>query len=189
MTDYIELNKTYPSPLAEDKSLQMVRGGYIMNGKGWSYIPENQYDEIWEWEEKYKPINNPNEKWETNDFETYGEDLDFVKQHDDDVIWTWCTSDGDGWDYVNQGWHYANRMGYHIASVPYQAGQPDQYAWRIEGEIEFHDGEYAGERLTTGGDYLDEEDTAELVKIGTEQGLDAMVQYIKTHQLEWCIWQ
>ena len=76
-----------------------------MNGKGWSYIPENQYDEIWEWEEKYKPINNPNEKWETNDFETYGEDLDFVKQHDDDVIWTWCTSDGDGWDYVNQGWH------------------------------------------------------------------------------------
>lgn len=159
-----------------------------MNGKGWSYIPENQYDEIDEWREKYKPIDNPHTDGD-DFFESYGEDLDFVKQHDDDVIWTWCTSDGDGWDYVNQGWHSANRMGYHIASVPYQEGQPDQYAWRIEGEIEFHDGEYAGERLTTGGDYLDEEDTAELVQIGTEQGLDAMVQYIKTHQLEWCIWQ
>ena len=159
-----------------------------MNGKGWSYIPENQYDEIDEWREKYKPIDNPHTDGD-DFFESYGEDLDIVKQHDVDVIWTWCTSDGDGWDYVNQGWHSANRMGYHIASVPYQEGMPNQYAWRIEGEIEFHDGEYAGETLTTGGDYLDEDKTAELVQIGTEQGLDAMVQYIKTHQLEWCIWQ
>lgn len=159
-----------------------------MNGKGWSHTPANQSDEIEEWEEKYKPINNPNEKWETNDFETYGKDVEIVKQYDEKFIWTWCTSDGDGWDYVNQGWHYANRMGYHIASVPYQEGQPDQYAWRIEGEIKFHDGEWGGERLLTGGDYLDEDKTAELVKIGTKQGVDAMVAYIKDNKLEWCIW-
>ena len=164
-----------------------------MNGNGWSYIPANQYDEIEEFKEKYKPIDNPvaKNKWGIKDdfFESYGQDYEFVALQPDDVVWTWCTSDGDGWDYVHQGWHSANCMGYYIASVPYQEGMPNQYAWRIEGEIEFHDGEYAGETLTTDGDYLDEDRTAELVKIGTKQGLDAMVQYIKDNELQWCIYQ
>jgi hypothetical protein len=162
----------------------MVTGGYIMNGKGWTYTPENQTDEIWEWEEKYKPINNPNESWETNYFDTYGKDVEIVKQYDDKFIWTWM--DGDDWDFVYQGWHFANRFGYHIASVPYKEGEPNQYAWRIEGRIEFHSGEYEGLDLTTGGDYLDEDRTTELVKIGTKQGVDAMVAYIKDNKLEDC---
>jgi len=186
VTDYIEPLRTYPSALAEDTSLQQIKGGYVLKNKAFTYTAENQTDEIWEWEEKYKPINNPNEKWATNYFDTYGKDVEIVKQYDEKFIWTWCNSDGDGWDYVNQGWHSANRFGFHIASVPYQKGEPDQYAWRIEGEIEFHDGEYEGETLTTGGDYLDEDKTTELVKIGTKQGLDAMVAYIKANDLEDC---
>ena len=184
MTDYIELNRTYPSTWSGDTSLQMVTGGYALKNKGFTYTAENQTDEIWEWEEKYKPINNPNESWETNYFDTYGKDVEIVKQYDDKFIWTWM--DGDGWDYVNQGWHSANRFGYHIASVPYKEGEPNQYAWRIEGRIEFHEGKYEGLDLTTGGDYLDEDRTAELVKIGTKQGVDAMVAYIKANDLEDC---
>jgi hypothetical protein len=69
-------------------------------------------------EEKYKPIKNhfssdPNEVM----FETYGEELEFVKAQDPKYIWTYLQ--GDDCDLICAGYHYVNRLGYHISSVPW----------------------------------------------------------------------
>jgi hypothetical protein len=71
-----------------------------------------------EFEEQFKPIKNHL----TNDpnsimFETYGEELDFVRAQDENCIWTYA--DGDYCSYVSSGYHFVNRIGYHITEVPF----------------------------------------------------------------------
>jgi hypothetical protein len=71
-----------------------------------------------EFEEQFKPIKNHL----TNDpdsimFETYGEELDFVRAQNPNVIWTYA--DGDYCSYVSSGYHFVNRIGYHITEIPF----------------------------------------------------------------------
>jgi|5_EtaG_2_1085323.scaffolds.fasta_scaffold06106_3 hypothetical protein len=54
-------------------------------------------------------------------FETYGEDLEFVKSFDNKFIWTIIESDDK--QYIVQGFHYVNRLNYLIASVPFFNGK------------------------------------------------------------------
>jgi len=68
------------------------------------------------WEEKYKPITNPFTK-DTQIFETYGEEYDFIKKTDPKKIWTLV--DGDVGTYIIDGWHYVNRIGYFVTEVPH----------------------------------------------------------------------
>lgn len=72
-----------------------------------------------EFESKYKPIKNhfskdPDEVM----FETYGEELEFVKAQDPRYIWTYLQ--GDMSDLVVAGYHFVNRIGYHISEVPWE---------------------------------------------------------------------
>lgn len=65
---------------------------------------------------------NPNASWVTGDgpgclFETYGDELAFVRQQDPDTIWTLLDGD-DGDLYVASGYHLVNRIGYLISTVP-----------------------------------------------------------------------
>ncbi len=69
---------------------------------------------------------NPNATWAFGEgaeclFETYGEELAFVRQQDPRTVWTFI--DGyDGDQYVLNGFHVVNRMGYLISTVPVPEG-------------------------------------------------------------------
>jgi hypothetical protein len=79
-----------------------------------------------EWLDTYKPITNhidtnasfQNEEGEGIMFETYGEEVDFVKQQDPNRIWMYGSGD-DGGTYIWSGWGFVNRLGYFITEVPF----------------------------------------------------------------------
>lgn len=70
----------------------------------------------------YKPIKNPISEdcgFDGCMFETYGEDLDYVK----DVAsvsetFVWTVIEGDDGLSITSGYHYVNRLGYIITELP-----------------------------------------------------------------------
>lgn len=69
-----------------------------------------------EWVKEYKPIENPNGGGFF--FETYGEDLEFVKKYDNSHIWT--NIETEGYDTIDNGYWWCNRMGYYITEVAWE---------------------------------------------------------------------
>ena len=64
-------------------------------------------------------------------FETYGEELEYVKMHDNKFIWTLVEANGS--QYIVQGFHHVNRLNYLIASVPFKEGEQREFLdWDIE---------------------------------------------------------
>ena len=78
-----------------------------------------------EWCDIYKPIANhidPNASFQDESgngimFETYGDEVEFVKSQDSDKIWMYGDGD-DGGSYIWSGWGFVNRLGYFITEVP-----------------------------------------------------------------------
>jgi hypothetical protein len=77
-----------------------------------------------EWCDKYKPIINhidSNASFDNGDggvmFETYGDEVEFVKSQSPANIWMYGQGD-DGGTYVWNGWGFVNRLGYFITEVP-----------------------------------------------------------------------
>jgi hypothetical protein len=73
-----------------------------------------------EWCDVYKPIQNhidTNASFDGAMFETYGDEVNFVKEQDGSHIWTYGDGD-DGGSYVWNGWSFVNRIGYFITEVP-----------------------------------------------------------------------
>jgi hypothetical protein len=73
-----------------------------------------------EWVATYKPIKNhidTNASFDGEMFETYGDEVEFVKAQDEDRIWMYGDGD-DGGSYIWNGWHFINRIGYFITDVP-----------------------------------------------------------------------
>jgi hypothetical protein len=72
------------------------------------------------WLETYKPILNhidTNASFDGMMFETYGDEVEFVKSQSPDKIWMY--GDGDsGNSYIWSGWGFVNRIGYFITEVP-----------------------------------------------------------------------
>jgi hypothetical protein len=69
---------------------------------------------------------NPNASWCFGDgpgclFETYGEELEFVRQQDPCTVWTFVDGD-DGDQYVLSGFHFVNRIGYLVSTVAVPEG-------------------------------------------------------------------
>lgn len=65
---------------------------------------------------------NPTAGWALGDaggclFETNGEELAFVKRQDPRTVWTLVDGD-DGEMYVVNGFHFVNRVGYLLSTVP-----------------------------------------------------------------------
>ena len=73
-----------------------------------------------EWCETFKPIPNyldDNASFDGAMFETYGEEVEFVKAQDENRIWMY--GDGDnGNSYIWSGWGFVNRLGYFVTEVP-----------------------------------------------------------------------
>lgn len=63
-------------------------------------------------------------------FETYGVELEFVKDHAQEHIWT--ILDGDGTLIVSNGYQYVNRIGYLISEIPV----PDNFHYEVHDEKE-----------------------------------------------------
>ena len=61
-------------------------------------------------------------------FETYGAELAFVQAQDPALIWT--VLDCDGNLVIGDGYHFVNRLGYLIATVP----REDGHSYEIETE-------------------------------------------------------
>lgn len=92
-----------------------------------------------EWCATYKPIVNhldENASFDNGEggimFETYGDEVAFVKSQSPANIWMYGSGD-DGGTYVWNGWGFVNRLGYFITEVPcpdgltiqVQVGEPD----------------------------------------------------------------
>jgi hypothetical protein len=50
-------------------------------------------------------------------FETYGDEVEFVKAQDENRIWMYGDGD-DGEGHIWSGWGFVNRIGYFITEVP-----------------------------------------------------------------------
>jgi len=66
---------------------------------------------------------NPNASWTFGDgpgclFETYGQELAFVRSQNPRTIWTFVDGD-DGNQYVLSGYHLVNRIGYLISTIAF----------------------------------------------------------------------
>ena len=73
-------------------------------------ITEEHFDE------NFNPIENhidQNAGWNGCMFETYGEELEFVKKQPNNTVWTIVTGDDDSMSYIS-GFHFVNRIGYLI---------------------------------------------------------------------------
>ena len=73
-----------------------------------------------EWVDTYKPIPNnivEDSSFDGTMFETYGDEVAFVKKADPSYIWMYGDGD-DGGTYIWNGWHIVNRIGYFITEVP-----------------------------------------------------------------------
>ncbi|MGO9468045.1 MAG: hypothetical protein ACLQVF_28260 [Isosphaeraceae bacterium] len=53
-------------------------------------------------------------------FETYGDDLAFVRRQNPRTVWTLV--DGGDEDYLLSGYHHVNRVGYLVSAVPVPRG-------------------------------------------------------------------
>ena len=69
------------------------------------------------WEEKYKPLTNHFDGGDK--FETYGEELEFVRAQDPRCVWTLVDGD-DGNLYIVDGYHFVNRINYFVTEVPFE---------------------------------------------------------------------
>lgn len=88
-----------------------------------------------EWVDQYRPVVNqfdPNASFQDESgngimFETYGDEIEFVKKQDPATIWMYGSGD-DGGLYIWNGWGFVNRLGYFITEVPC----PDNLTVQIE---------------------------------------------------------
>lgn len=72
------------------------------------------------WVETYKPIKNhidSNSSFDGTMFETYGDEVEFVRNANPLCIWTYGDGDDSG-SYIWNGYHFVNRIGYFITEVP-----------------------------------------------------------------------
>lgn len=72
------------------------------------------YDEF---ENKHKPIENHLGDEGTYLFETYGQEVDFVSNQDENIVWTLVEVDGKL--YIVPGFQYVNRLNYLITEIPW----------------------------------------------------------------------
>ena len=82
-----------------------------------------------EFDEKFKLMTNPfedNVGWNGCFFETYGQELDYVRNCHPACIWTYI--DGDEGDTIVSGYHLVNRINYLISVEPV----PDDTDYQVE---------------------------------------------------------
>lgn len=90
------------------------------------------------WWDTYRPIMNPLFKnpeeapFNGAMFETFGQELDYVRNANKKHVWTYMSGDN-GEDLIVAGFHFVNRLGYFITEKPwndeseyFEIGGPDE---------------------------------------------------------------
>jgi hypothetical protein len=75
-----------------------------------------------DWFEKYKPIKNTitkNSSYGGTMFETFGDDLDFIKSQLNNQIWTLLSVEDEEF-WIIPGFHWVNRMGCFVTEIPWE---------------------------------------------------------------------
>lgn len=102
-----------------------VQAGYLTKAEADKIKPECDGVEYGTWEEfvkKHQPIKTPITKDAPYDgcmFETFGEELEMVRKHASEQIFTLV--DADGYTFVTPGYHLVNRLGYLLVKQPWKA--------------------------------------------------------------------
>ena len=80
-------------------------------------------DELTAWCEKYQPMQNHITKNGDDKFETYGEELEFVRSiHFTEPNRVWTLIEGDSGNlWITNGYHFVNRLNYFITKVPFES--------------------------------------------------------------------
>jgi hypothetical protein len=85
------------------------------------------------WETNFKPIKNTVSKYPDDSlihFETYGDEVEFVKQaYEKDPKTIWTEVDGDSGTYIVAGWHFVNRINYYITENPWDDEYTEIPTW------------------------------------------------------------
>ena len=96
------------------------------------------------WVDNFQPMTNHLvDDGDTLHYETYGEEVEYVKLQDNKHIWT--EVDGDSGTYIVAGWHFVNRINYYITNKPWDDEWTEipTWAWRECDCVEAsEDGEY-----------------------------------------------
>ncbi len=101
------------------------------------------------WVDNFQPMTNHLvDDGDTLHYETYGEEVEYVKLQDNKHIWT--EVDGDSGTYIVAGWHFVNRINYYITNKPWDDEYTEipTWAWRDcdcvervqDGILEYSDG-------------------------------------------------
>ena len=89
------------------------------------------------WATKFKP--RPNHfKTDELMFETYGEEVDYVRAIDPKYVWTYV--DGDMCSLLVAGYAYVNRIGYYVCEIPWE-NDMDSVLLSVENECDCYDEE------------------------------------------------
>ena len=69
--------------------------------------------------EKFRPIKNPHgdHGWDGTLWETYGAELNFVRNQHENKVWTLVEEDGVM--FIISGFHFVNRVGYFVTEKPW----------------------------------------------------------------------
>ena len=79
------------------------------------------------WFDTFKPITNSIRNNGDFPFETYGDEMEFVRNYDPKFIWT--EVDGEGGTYITAGYHYVNRIQYYITTNPWEDEWTEVPTW------------------------------------------------------------
>lgn len=71
-----------------------------------------------DWEKEFQPMPNSIRNNGDLQYETYGEEQEYVRQQDERNIWT--EVDGDNGTYLIAGYRLVNRIQYFITTVPWE---------------------------------------------------------------------
>jgi len=117
-----------------DSKYECYDCGYIFDETDFLEAKMATFDE---WIEKYKPFKNEDGKIIL--FETYGGEVEYVKNQSENNTWT-LQGDCDEYDLV-PGFFHSNRIGYFITEIPYNQNDETEkelfcVIWVHEDELE-----------------------------------------------------
>lgn len=96
-----------------------------------------EYQGWQEWADEFKPKSNHFNNYEGDYlYETYGEEVEYVKSIHPNFVWTLVT--GEMCDLIVAGYSYVNRLGYYITENPWHDDM-DSVLLSVEEECECYD--------------------------------------------------
>ena len=98
----------------------------------------NWEDELDAWDAKYQPMDNHIIKNGDDKFETYGEELKFVRSiHFTEPNRVWTLIEGDSGNlWITNGYHFVNRLNYFVTKKPFEGANDIEVPYYIFDEEE-----------------------------------------------------